>query len=168
MSFRFYPVCELLCMVLGISKQHKGNKDSSFRNPVVDDERIRRCRQLVMVNAFGCSFTAFLLLELNYWTSPFVVSMWLTRFRQFVSQCCARCFGKVFWRCKIQDNIFKILFMAALHSRCGHYIFALWFLSFYLFMTVLCNRGAIMFLSGGFFLLSFFYLFFLAQPPSLK
>jgi len=52
-------------MVLGISKQHKGNKDSSFRNPVVDDERIRRCRQLVMVNAFGCSFIAFLQLELN-------------------------------------------------------------------------------------------------------
>jgi len=28
---------------------------------------------------------------------------------------------------------FKLgLFMAALHSRCGHYIFALWFLSFFL------------------------------------
>jgi len=26
------------------------------------------------------------------------------------------------------------LIMAALRSRCGHYIFALWFLSFYLFL----------------------------------
>jgi len=46
-------------MILGISKQHKGTKDCSFRSTVVDDERIRRCRQLVMVNAFGCSFIAF-------------------------------------------------------------------------------------------------------------
>jgi len=28
-----------------------------------------------------------------------------------------------------------LVIMAALHSRCGHYIFALWFLSFYLFSS---------------------------------
>jgi len=29
----------------------------------------------------------------------------------------------------------KTVVMAALRSRCGHYIFALWFLSFYLFSS---------------------------------
>ena len=28
----------------------------------------------------------------------------------------------------------QTIIMAALRSRCGHYIFALWFLSFYLFL----------------------------------
>ena len=30
---------------------------------------------------------------------------------------------------------FNVLFMAAVHSRCGHYIFALWFLSIYLLLS---------------------------------
>jgi len=29
------------------------------------------------------------------------------------------------------DGLEQLLFMAALRSRCGHYIFALWFLSFF-------------------------------------
>ena len=41
--------------------------------------------------------------------------------------CLHNCFSKqcaFIWKLTLQDQ----LFMAALHSRCGHYIFALWFL----------------------------------------
>jgi len=34
--------------------------------------------------------------------------------------------------CSFQEATEDALFMTALRSRCGHYIFALWFLSFYL------------------------------------
>ena len=33
------------------------------------------------------------------------------------------------------DTLLQLLFMAALHSRCGHYIFALWFLLFSFFIS---------------------------------
>jgi len=36
--------------------------------------------------------------------------------------------------CKMLDRLL-LLFMAALRNRCGHYIFALWFLSFFLFLV---------------------------------
>jgi len=47
--------------------------------------------------------------------------------------------------------------MDALRSRCGHYILQLWFV-----MTAYAIGHAIIFLSCGIFLLSFFLLFFLA------
>jgi len=55
------------------------------------------------------------------------------------------------------DSIMHVgVTMAALHSRCGRYIFfVLWLL-----MAALCNRGAIIFLPCSFFLLSFFLSFF--------
>ena len=58
-----------------------------------------------------------------------------------------------FHRCSHIRLQFRII-MAAVRSRCGRYIFALWFL----FMAALCNRGAIIFLACDFYLS--FFLFF--------
>ena len=60
-----------------------------------------------------------------------------------------------------------VLVMTALRSRCGHYIFVLWFISsFYLGLSSLWPPyeigQAIIFSSCGFFLLRFYLSFFLA------
>jgi len=62
------------------------------------------------------------------------------------------------WRAVAQKS--GTIFMAALHSRCGHYIFALWFL---LLMVALWNRaGHYIFALWFLFLSSSFFLFFLS------
>ena len=50
------------------------------------------------------------------------------------------CFGDAAFLSNYFDHLF---IMAALRSRCGHYIFALWFLSFYLFFLALSQRPQI-------------------------
>ena len=54
---------------------------------------------------------------------------------------CGPCYGLyvclfVTSRSSVETNQWiELVFMAALHSRCGHYIFALWFLSFFLLLS---------------------------------
>jgi len=58
------------------------------------------------------------------------------------------------------------MIMAALRSRCGHYIVALWFLSFFfLSLWSPCVIGQTnMFLPCGFYLSSPFFFFFFPSP----
>jgi len=53
--------------------------------------------------------------------------------------------------------VYFIVMAAALRSRCGHYIFALWFFTF-LFMVALCNRAHHIYFHPvvSFYLLSFY------------
>ena len=37
-------------------------------------------------------------------------------------------------RASCESQVLRLVFMAALRSRCGHYIFALWFLSIFFFL----------------------------------
>ena len=53
------------------------------------------------------------------------------------------------------------LFIATLWHRAGHYILAMWLLSFF-FMAALCNRGHC--ISAMWFLLSFFLSFYFSSP----
>jgi len=60
--------------------------------------------------------------------------------------------------------VFFVFVMAALRSRCGHYIFALWLLSFYLsylWLPYVIGQAICIFILWFLLLLSFF-LFFLA------
>jgi len=87
---------------------------------------------------------------------PLVVHYWADL--QSVHGFC--CCGNITRTRNVNEYILVLalcLVTAALHSRCGHYVFAVWFLSFFFLMAALWNRAHHYIFVLYFVLLSFFF-----------